>query len=86
MLRRKPTAITLSQEDIAAYDDSHATRAARLNRQENLAPQSINGPGKDADSKVDPDDELKPLPGTRVGGGRNGVDREREREARILGR
>lgn len=59
MLRRKPTTITLTSEDIAAYDDS---RAAERNRMENVRPSSAAAKG---DGKVDPNDELKPLPGDR---------------------
>ncbi|KAF6229938.1 hypothetical protein HO133_004275 [Letharia lupina] len=55
MLRRKPTTITLTTEDVAAYDDA---RAATNDRQENVKPT-------DGDGKVDPNDELKPLPGDR---------------------
>ena len=80
MLRRHPTQITLTSEDIATYDDTCAQRAARLNRQENVnpAPEKLV---KTADGKIDPNDELKPLPGVR--GGR---DVAREREQRIMGR
>ena len=80
MLRRQPTQIGLTSEDIAAYDDTRAQRAARLNRQENTKP----APGltaKAINEKIDPNDELKPLPGSR--GGR---DIAREREQRIMGR
>lgn len=65
MLRRKPTTITLSPEDIAAYDDN---RAARNNRLENVNPNNPNNNTASAakgDGKVDPNDELKPLPGDR---------------------
>lgn len=58
MLRRKPTTITLTSEDIAAYDDG---RAAERNRMENVKPSSA----AKGDGKVDPNDELKPLPGDR---------------------
>ena len=92
MLRRKPTTIILTPEDIAAYDDTRAARADRLNHLENLQYQSMRSPGKSVDGKLDPNDELKPLPGARTGGTRSGGgsgmdrEREREREARIVGR
>ena len=80
MLRRHPTQISLTSEDIATYDDTQAQRAARLHRQENVAPQQATNT-KAGDGKIDPNDELKPLPGSR--GGR---DLAREREQRIMGR
>ena len=96
MIRRKPTSITLTPEDIALYDDSRAARLARLDRTEENIPlfQSLNGGGNDAgkqnraaDGKVDPNDELKPLPGGGRAGGPGGErERERERDARIMGR
>ncbi|CAF9910338.1 hypothetical protein IMSHALPRED_009163 [Imshaugia aleurites] len=61
MLRRKPTTITLTSEDIAAYDDS---RAAERNRLENVQPDNTGSAVK-GDGKLDPNDELKPLPGDR---------------------
>lgn len=84
MLRRHPTQITLTSEDIATYDDTRLQRAARLNRQENVNPinsTTQGNPTKSGDGKVDPNDELKPLPGAR--GAR---DLAREREQRIMGR
>lgn len=80
MLRRKPTPITLTSEDIAAYDDARA--AERNNRLENVKPDvQVNNKGDDG-GKVDPNDELKPLPGDRARVFRAG----REREERIVGR
>ena len=75
MLRRKPTTITLTSEDIAAYDD---TRAAERNRLENVKPNKNDG-------KVDPNDELKPLPGDRPRI-RSGLGSGLGREERIVGR
>ena len=79
MLRRHPTQITLTSEDIATYDDTRAQRAARLHKMENI--NLSEGTKKTGEGKIDPNDELKPLPGAR--GGR---DLAREREARIMGR
>lgn len=58
MLRRKPTAITVTSEDIAAFEQ------ARLRQQEeNKHPEQ----GKANNStKYDPSDELKPLPGDKA--------------------
>ena len=84
MLRRKPTAITLTSEDVATYEDSLAQR----NRQENerAARQS---PGKEG-PRIDPNDELKPLPGDRARVARSTTggtaSSTAEREARIMGR
>ena len=61
MLRRKPTAITLTSEDITAYEDH---RLAERNKQENINPANRT-PAK-SDGKIDPNDELKPLPGDRA--------------------
>ena len=87
MLRRQPTQITLTPEDIAAYDDTRAQRAARLNFWENVDPNQANNnaSGKPAEGKIDPNDELKPLP-VQGGRGRSGADLAREREQRIMGR
>lgn len=79
MLRRKPTVITLTSEDVAAYEDSR--RAASV-----LAENKNLNTGKAAaGGVVDPNDELKPLPGdkarvVRLGGG------GASREERIVGR
>lgn len=58
MLRRKPTAITVTTEDIAAFEES------RLRKQEeNRQPQQ----GKSGtNAGFDPSDELKPLPGDKA--------------------
>ena len=83
MLRRKPTTITLTSEDIATYEDHRNTR-----QQENTDPTSaaMRTPVKGADGsgKKDPNDELKPLPGdrARVRGATAGLGREE----RIMGR
>lgn len=60
MLRRKPTAIQLTSEDLAIYED----RKDNPGRQENMnAQHNAHGDGK---AVVDPNDELKPLPGDRT--------------------
>ena len=95
MLRRKPTAITLTSEDVAAYEDSLAQQRTRNLENESSAAaaaaarQSLRG--KDG-ARIDPNDELKPLPGDRAriargttitaGAGSSAA----EREARIMGR
>ena len=81
MLRRKPTSITLTSEDIATYEDH---RLAERNRQEN-GNRAMSTPTK-GDGKKDPNDELKPLPGdrARVRGSRAGAGMGREE--RSMGR
>ncbi|KAI9818956.1 MAG: hypothetical protein M1832_004124 [Thelocarpon impressellum] len=56
MLRRKPTAITLTSEDVAAYEDSR--RAA--------ADPDAAAKAQKQGGVVDPNDELKPLPGEKA--------------------
>jgi hypothetical protein len=69
MLRRKPTAITLTTEDVAVYED---TRAREVMAREQAALQaqmlSLQGtPGQQQKNQNrDPNDELKPLPGDRA--------------------
>lgn len=57
MLRRTPTAITLTTEDVAMYEDARA-RAA-LQREQQGTPQQKN-------QNRDPNDELRPLPVDRA--------------------
>ncbi|MCJ1387431.1 hypothetical protein MMC18_000274 [Xylographa bjoerkii] len=97
MLRRAPTAITLTPEDIAAYEDSRLARLARQAQQasaesraarENTAVSDTSAAGsaygwnqnQGRAGGVDPNDELKPLPGdkarvVRVGEGRTRAER-----------
>jgi hypothetical protein len=59
MLRRKPTAIAITTEDIAAFEE------ARLRKQnENREPEQAQG-FRDK-THVNPSDELKPLPGDKA--------------------
>ncbi|KAI9850239.1 MAG: hypothetical protein M1838_005965 [Thelocarpon superellum] len=57
MLRRKPTAITLTSEDVAAFEDSRARASAD--------PEAMAHKEKQA-TVIDPNDELKPLPGEKA--------------------
>lgn len=58
MLRRKPTAVTITSEDIVAFEE------ARLRKlEENQRPE--NGKGG-SNVNFDPSDELKPLPGDKA--------------------
>ena len=67
MLRRAPTAITLTTEDVAIYEDTRA-REALLREQAALQAQQQQQnitPQKNQNAR-DPNDELRPLPGARV--------------------
>ncbi len=61
MLRRKPTAITITSEDVATFDDERARRFLGDNK--HVASPKVEDPKKAA---VDPNDELKPLPGDKA--------------------
>jgi hypothetical protein len=56
MLRRKPTAIHLTAEDIASYED----RQAQAQAEAEAAAQS-----QKAQNNIDPNDELRPKPNER---------------------
>lgn len=97
MLRRKPTAITITSEDIAAFEEAYARKMAHQNflktgedpngyftnsrggkldwteQQMRLAQQR-----QSRNDAVDPNDELKPLPGDKA-------RIVRSREERIVG-
>lgn len=64
MLRRPPTAIQLTSEDLAIYEDAKAEAAAAAQSAASRAKQE----NRSNDGKIDPNDELKPLPGDRVRG------------------
>jgi len=94
MLRRAPTSITLTHEDVASYEDRRHNRQLQenVNRNTNTSTHYANkmqvtSPKKGVQDRVDPNDELKPLPGDRARvrsgvGGAGGVGREE----RIMGR
>lgn len=91
MLRRHPTTITLTSEDIAAYEDSRVARLARLqNNQtaENQNPTGAQSANNTTPGGKDPNDELKPLPGDRARAARGALGGGvwRGREERIMGR
>lgn len=70
MLRRAPTAITLTTEDVAIYEDTRAREAlqreqAALQAQQQRQQQQNITPQKNQNTR-DPNDELRPLPGARV--------------------
>jgi hypothetical protein len=71
MLRRKPTTITLTTEDIANYEDARAREAqlreqAAYQAQLQAQQQALGTPNKNQNLR-NPNDELRPLPAERVG-------------------
>lgn len=104
MLRRKPTALTITAEDISSFEDLHARRLAYLrfqktgedpeglfrdtnNNNNNSGSGSSNNSGSNNGTQnknsntggvLDPNDELKPLPGDKA-------RIVRSREERIMG-
>ena len=71
MLRRKPTAITITSEDLAAFEDARLYQKNNNNSatMENSNPAddaSVNNKSPSAKAAVDPNDELKPLPGDKA--------------------
>ncbi|KAF9239363.1 hypothetical protein DTO013E5_8993 [Penicillium roqueforti] len=60
MLRRKPTAIAITSEDIAAFEEARLRKLSEENKhpeQHAKATSNVN---------IDPSDELKPLPGDKA--------------------
>ncbi|PYH99554.1 hypothetical protein BO71DRAFT_394282 [Aspergillus ellipticus CBS 707.79] len=59
MLRRKPTAIAITSEDLAAFEESRLRSIARHNNTHGHVNNSMG-------TSLDPSDELKPLPGDKA--------------------
>ncbi|KAB8267376.1 anaphase-promoting complex, subunit CDC26 [Aspergillus minisclerotigenes] len=57
MLRRKPTAIAITSEDLATFEDTRLRKFAQENKDYDHVKNSF---------KFDPSDELKPLPGDKA--------------------
>ncbi|KAL9110052.1 MAG: hypothetical protein Q9227_005391 [Pyrenula ochraceoflavens] len=71
MLRRKPTAITVTQEDVNAFEEQrNKEKAADNNREYNPNDMQYATEERDrsqsASGGIDPNDELKPLPGDKA--------------------
>lgn len=75
MLRRKPTVITLTSEDVTAYTE-HQARLRSLHLQENHPDSTSASAAKDGNGVIDPNDELKPLPGDKARIVRSGMGRD----------
>lgn len=61
MLRRKPTAITITSEDLAAFEEARLRQKAESDGQNAAAVNNSSNT-----SAFDPNDELKPLPGDKA--------------------
>lgn len=87
MLRRLPTALTITSEDINAYEEQLAHRLALAHYRKTgedpegrfTGAQQQKTKGQNKAPAVDPNDELKPLPGDKA-------RIVRSREERIMGR
>lgn len=62
MLRRKPTAITLTSEDVLAYEKAHTPSGSASN----AGAGGARATNSSRSGPVDPNDELKPLPGDKA--------------------
>jgi hypothetical protein len=60
MLRRKPTAIAITSEDLAAFEEE---RLRKLSEENKHPEQHAKG---SSTANFDPSDELKPLPGDKA--------------------
>lgn len=65
MLRRKPTAIAITTEDLAAFEDRRL--AKQNNNSVSSGQQHAQPRSSGATTNIDPSDELKPLPGDNAG-------------------
>jgi Anaphase-promoting complex APC subunit CDC26 len=67
MLRRKPTSITLTTEDVAIYEDTRARENQMREQAALLAQMQAQGTAQNKNQNIrDPNDELRPLPGERA--------------------
>lgn len=61
MLRRKPTALTITSEDLIAFEESQRQKSEENNNCGSAATAKNN-----SGHPFDPNDELKPLPGDKA--------------------
>lgn len=68
MLRRKPTAIAVTSEDLAAFEDARLRKLSQENNNGNNNNNNNSQSRDDGSAKThfDPSDELKPLPGDKA--------------------
>lgn len=64
MLRRKPTAITITLEDIIAFEENRLRQQQQHQRQGKYDIQDMKS--SSLSETLDPSDELKPLPGDKA--------------------
>ncbi|KAI9880147.1 MAG: hypothetical protein M1830_005176 [Pleopsidium flavum] len=75
MLRRKPTAITLTSEDVASFEDYRTAAQNKENKPDaNTGITSSSTAAKEG--IIDPNDELRPLPGDKARIVRSGLGRD----------
>ncbi|KAM5441411.1 hypothetical protein MferCBS31731_003482 [Microsporum ferrugineum] len=79
MIRRKPTAITVTSEDIIAFEEAQLRRQQEImdrnaKKTDSTGTKAENDGTRDRDADspsnsnrgIDPNDELKPLPGDKA--------------------
>ena len=71
MLRRKPTAITVTSEDIISFEEARLRRQHNVNNDRGSLGSSTNNGNtnphnQSSSGAFDPNDELKPLPGDKA--------------------
>lgn len=66
MLRRKPTAIAVTSEDLAAFEEARLHKLAQENSNGNNNNSNQSRDEGSAKTHFDPSDELKPLPGDKA--------------------
>jgi Anaphase-promoting complex APC subunit CDC26 len=75
MLRRKPTALTITPEDLIAFEEERLQKAAeaektrKASEQEEEEQERVQAGAASfamTSKKYDPNDELKPLPGDKA--------------------
>jgi Anaphase-promoting complex APC subunit CDC26 len=66
MLRRKPTAITISAEDVAAFEGTRQQRSTMENTVTGVNQDGSAASDAPGAKMPDPNDELKPLPGDKA--------------------
>jgi len=66
MLRRKPTAITITSEDITAFEEKYLLEKQQQQNPQHAASRATSQSAISNASTADPNDELKPLPGDKA--------------------
>ncbi|KAK2749808.1 hypothetical protein FQN55_003044 [Onygenales sp. PD_40] len=66
MLRRKPTAITITSEDLIAFEEERLRQQQSKENNNQNRDSSSAGNFYSSSAAFDPNDELKPLPGDKA--------------------